>query len=309
LLSGLIVAFVIGEVILRIVYLPDVDPATAVIHRRASDDDLIYELVPGAETTRHGVHIRINADGFRDDPFPPTRSPDEYRLLILGDSVTSGFRVAMNDVFPQLLERDLNAQGEGDDRSYVVFNLGVYGYATAQELRLLETRGLDLDPDLIVLAYVLNDPDLADGGQARYFARPPLVMVQLVRDVARLIAAKRSGAEYHHWIHERHAKEVEDQFRRMGAIQRRTGVPILVVLIPAFSWGETYPWVDLNLRLKRLATEHGLRFLDLWTSLGRHSPQDVGMDIWHPNERGHRIIADALADEVRAFMGGTMSED
>jgi hypothetical protein len=150
---------------------------------------------------------------------------------------------------------------------------------------------------------MLNDPDVADGGQARYFTRSPIVLVQLVRDAIKALEAARSGHEYHHWIHDRFADEVEDQFRRMAEFQKRTGVSVLVAVVPVFSWGETYPWLDVHLRLKGLAARNALRFVDLRSALGRHRPNEVGLDIWHPNTRGHRIIAEALRDEVLAVSG------
>jgi hypothetical protein len=42
-----------------------------------------------------------------------------------------------------------------------VFNLGVAGYSSIQGLRLLKTRVLDLNPDVVVVGFAMNEPHMA----------------------------------------------------------------------------------------------------------------------------------------------------
>ncbi len=302
--ASILFVAILAEVALRIFFYPRMDASTTMVHRRSEDPELLYELRPGAETVRDGVPTRINADGFRDDPFPDSRGRNEIRLLILGDSVTAGFGVAMADAFPQVLERELNGHSDASGRTFTVLNLGVYGYATRQELRLLETRGLEFGPDLVVLAYVLNDPDVADAGQARYFTRSGIAILQALRDAWNRLAAMRRRQEYHHRIHDENQDQITADFRRLGEFSRHTGIPVILAVIPVFTWTETYPWLDIHLRLKQLAAENGLHYLDLLESLKAYRPDEVAFDIWHPNVEGHRIIASALRECVLERFGG-----
>ena len=45
--------------------------------------------------------------------------------------------------------------------NFEVFNLGMLGYASYHGLQLLKTRALDLNPDLVVLAFAMNEPKMA----------------------------------------------------------------------------------------------------------------------------------------------------
>ena len=58
--------------------------------------------------------------------------------------------------FVKVLEQDLNAD-HGRDTRYEVMNFGVKGYDTTQELATLREVALGLDPDLVIVAYFLND--------------------------------------------------------------------------------------------------------------------------------------------------------
>jgi len=274
--------------------------AVGVIHRASEDPELVYELKPGARTRRDGIAIEINADGFRDDPFPGPRRAGEYRVVAVGDSVTAGWAVAMPEAWPQRLEALLSKQPPGGAKRVTVLNLGVYGYATRQELRLLETRGLAYQPDLVILLYHLNDPDAADAGQLRSFRRPTSYLLHWLRGL-RLAPDER---EYHSRIHEDHADEIAADFRRLGELSRNSGVPVLVAVLPVFEWEPGpdggYAWADLHRGLERLAGQNGLDFLDLAPRLTAESAASVSNGIWHPNAHGQALIADELRRWVQA---------
>jgi lysophospholipase L1-like esterase len=275
--------------------------ASRLIHRRSSDPTLIYELVPGSSCEREGVPITINAAGFRDDEFPEA-PPDGFRIVLVGDSVAWGFGVPMESAFPQVLERELRQLGSAPYATSIVYNLAVDGYSTAQEIRLLETRGLALHPDLVIVSYVLNDPDEADGGLARYFA----ARIELLEIVKRSLQNARDWInaypkEYHHRIHARNRDQTIDQFRRLGAISRDQHVPILVAVTPVFRFDppEPYPFRDLHDFIRGLCEANGLAFLDLRPSFEGRDLSEYALDVWHPTIKGHAVIAQALLDAIR----------
>lgn len=297
--ASVLVVLALAELALRKVYTSGMDAGTARVIRASQDPELVYEMAPLAEAERDGVAIRINADGFRDDPFPDARAPGELRIVLIGDSVAGGLGVAMEEAFPQLLEHLLGAAPPAGASSAVVLNMSVYGYSTRQELRLLETRGLGADPDLVILAYHLNDPDIADAGQLRHFSRPPLALIELGRDAWQLIRLWGDDRDYHTRIHEDGAEEIAADFRRLGAISQESGVPILVAVVPVFEWTSGYAWLGVHQQLRDLAEGNDLGFLDLRAPLTSEPQASVTFDFWHPNARGHRIIAEALAEWVR----------
>jgi lysophospholipase L1-like esterase len=116
---------------------------------------LRYELSPGTATKARGKEIRINSRGFRG--LEPSSDPAVKRVIVLGDSITFGNNLALEETFPFQLQQQLATPG----RNLEVLNFGVHGYDTLQEVSSLEIRGLGYHPDLVVVAYCLNDVSIS----------------------------------------------------------------------------------------------------------------------------------------------------
>lgn len=108
------------------------------------DEDLGYRL-------RRGFRD-VNADGLRDDPVETPKQ--RFRILMLGDSLAfNGDHAA--DTFPAHLERVLATHPRLAPSE--VLNAGVRGYTNYQELVYLKKYGVGFEPDLVGVAFVLND--------------------------------------------------------------------------------------------------------------------------------------------------------
>lgn len=124
-----------------------------------SDAELGQRLAPGYDGWFAGVPVQINALGFRDvKDYQLAKPPGTYRILILGDSVTFGHGALQEETYPSLLRERL--QQWRPDTNWEVWNLGVPGYNTTQELKYLERVGPSYQPDLVVIGFYEND--LAD---------------------------------------------------------------------------------------------------------------------------------------------------
>ena len=296
---------------------PDWRSAEA-LHRRSEDPELIYELIPSAVGERYGVEVAVNSSGFRDHEFPATGSAGQPRVVVLGDSVAWGWGVAMNRAFPQLIEEKLVSRATQSAALPVVYNLAVDGYSTRQELRLLETLGEGLAPDLVIVAYVLNDPDErvgvlrlpADGGLGAYFSESPTSEVlHGLQDAWKLLEESfgelgNSVAlpeEYHHRIHALGKPRTQAYFRWLGEWSRAQGVPVLVAVLPVFDFSAhgAYPWAQIHQEVTQMAMEEGLDSVDLHEAFRGVPSVPFAHNAWHPNGRGHAVIADALMPHVR----------
>ena len=123
--------------------------SVAILH--VYDEHLGWVLRPSQEVALAGVRYSTNANGYRGKPYSHERRPGTYRIVIIGDSQTFGFKVRDHESFAARLdERDSDLE---------VINLGVQGYGTDQALLMLERRGLEYSPDLVVYPIcVANDP-------------------------------------------------------------------------------------------------------------------------------------------------------
>lgn len=114
-----------------------------------------FRLLPSQDrTTPRGQHMRINSLGMRDEEFPREKPAGEYRILLLGDSLTFGIDVEQDEIFARRVAVSLREKSKGTIR---VMNGAVQGYDTSNERDWLRTFGFDLAPDLVVVLFYPND--------------------------------------------------------------------------------------------------------------------------------------------------------
>jgi hypothetical protein len=121
-----------------------------------SDAALGQRLRPGYNGWFAGVPVRINNLGFRDTrDYELKKAAGTFRILVFGDSVTFGHGAVYETTYPYLLEGKLESWRP--DVRWQVWNLGVPGYNTGQELAYLREVGTRYDPDLVVIGFYEND--------------------------------------------------------------------------------------------------------------------------------------------------------
>lgn len=150
-----------------------------------------------------GVPVHTNSLGIRATrDYGLRKSANTFRILMLGDSVTFGHG-AVHD-YPSLLEGMLKQWRPATD--WQVWNLGVPGYNTSQELAHLRELGLAYQPDLVIVGFFINDiignePPVTPGLLRRTASRTMAFMqrhwysVELYKRVALTVAWRLSGSE------------------------------------------------------------------------------------------------------------------
>lgn len=149
---------------------------SAKIRRPSARPGITWELIPGARSASYiGVPVAINSLGLRDRELTVPKPPGTVRILAVGDSVTFGYGVALEDTFPKLLEARLNAGASGPTR-YEVVNAGVEATGLDQYYHFVESSAAALEPDALLVNLALNDiapyrdpsappPPRVDGGR------------------------------------------------------------------------------------------------------------------------------------------------
>ena len=118
--------------------------------------------------TYQDISFSINNHGFRDDPFGP-RSSGRRRVVFIGDSVVFGSGVWEKDRFTEQLQDDQAVR----DADIEVLNLGVNSYNFQHYLELARLRFLDLEPDIVVVGFTLNDIQKIDRVWPNKRVQPP----------------------------------------------------------------------------------------------------------------------------------------
>lgn len=303
-LFSLILGLVAAEMLLRGFELaPEVSLVREGRFQLSPNPKLGYEPVPhfeyqGGLDSFHDFQGRSNSLGMRDREHDLTKPLGTTRVLVLGDSVAAGQKVLEREqIFPAQLEAGLRATG----RAIEVINLAVSGYNTGQEVEMLRERGLAFSPDLVMLAYCLNDTRLDDGGiLSGLLARQPGQ-----RATARIHPQLARSALYRLLWHRLTAVDpkpaiagdsVSSAFDELGRLSLEHGFRVLVVVFPRFGGGP-YAYHEEHVLPEAASRRNGFAYFDLLSAFEAcraTTDRRLARDRYHPTAAGHACAATAV---------------
>lgn len=269
---------------------------------------LLWELAPGTWPVEGGT-ARINALGMRDvDRGPPTRA----RALVVGDSSVFGFGVDQDELFTSIVERRLQAD---------VINAGVPGWSSLQAANMLELRGYDLQPDLLVIATLWSDNNFDSfvdaevlarvevggalrgvlEGSALFSAIDRLVngsgprTIATIADDAPAVGRRRVPLQTY-------AENLERMAAQMHA--RGGGVAFLMLANRMDVQRRPGPlvWQPYRDAMRLVAQRWGAPLIDLPARFPHEGGKQLLLDEIHPNPRGHAVMA-RLTEEALTEAG------
>jgi len=275
-----------------------------------TDQSLRYKItLPHARIRSYGTEIRTNALGFRGPQVAP-KQPGEYRVVVLGDSMTFGPGMADGRLYTAQLEQRVPGAR--------IINLAVEGYNVLHYQAVLEEVGLALQPDLIVVAlFPVNDFEMdnydnhvriasgaALAGEPWYYSLYVYrAYLQRVEHAARRVMHRLAPAAA--------ASERDVGWERnIGALKNivelagKQRIPVLVSLLPHTKGFETQR--AMFARVERWCSAEGVRCLDLLAIFRARRVIDGELVLnridAHGNAEYHRLVAELLAPHLLGRM-------
>jgi len=293
-------------------------------------------LIPNAHVLiRHhylsgrDIKVDINSLGFRDQELSRVKSPEELRVLVLGDSITFGDYLEADEVYVEQAGKVLQAAMPG--RKITVVNGGVGDVGLKEEVDILEERGLSLNPDVVVIAFYLNDGrppwgfpgELGSSGFLRRHSilaqtvYRKLVLTQWVREQGKSRFEWTLTANNPKWQQSRELfnqmvamaqydwgaawKEeswpgIDRQLQRLQALQAQHHFSVAVMVFPVkYQVDADFLEDTPQQRMRHEAEKFGFAYLDLLPILRAKNRPPLFYDHCHPNEQTNALIGQALA--------------
>ncbi len=261
------------------------------------------------------LKTELNSLGFRDQEHQPEKPDQTKRIIILGDSIVYGQMVALESIFPELLEDQLNQKS---DTKVEVINMGLCGWNTVMQLESLVENGLKFQPDLVILTFVLNDP------QIKQFPRPeeqfdqekmiiPITFLDTYLDrhsyfysfvkfrYNRLLENFNLKADYFTTTRTFYQTETRgyQQFikalEKINQISQQNNTKFLFVNL---NWR---PGWDKETKMVLDETQKlSMPVLDMHPYFANYSLSDlqVSPSDWHPNQKAHQIYSQVIGDFI-----------
>lgn len=253
------------------------------------------------------VTVRINELGFRDRPFPVKKPEGEFRVLAVGDSFTFGQGVRNDDAWPQLLESalttDLGRPVEVINGGFAAGSHYPPGY-----VGWIDRHGMVLDPDVLVMGLCLNDigsiPMLwYDKIEVDPWLGGASTSLTWFQTAMARRAAERAPVDVEQYLDDKELKKVMGAVRTIQGTLAAKGVRFIIAVFPMLARLDDYPYEKLHDAIGDICDRLEIEHVDL---LDRFRDLDE-KDLWvhpldqHPNDVGHRIIAEGL----RAYLTRT----
>jgi lysophospholipase L1-like esterase len=336
-----LVVFVSIEVTLRM-FAPQDTVALEDIPAGVPDAEIGYVLRPnyrfGVRCPEYELYYSTNAQGFRSwSDFQDSVGTGTTRILVFGDSFTFGQGVAVDSVWLAIAGTVL--RGAGLDVE--IMNAGVQGYDTRSELLSMRRWLPRFRPDIVLFGFMPNDlftnipadvdttgqSDVRDvaghGNRNEYLsfhivtlAKRILMMSDRLYQTLYSLTARR---EYYTRPPTKHVQQQDKITRALldsasveaqnaGANFAVVSIPqlyqVLSVSVGKYDEGVDPVWIDSDYAAH--AQERGYQWiptLDTLVTNYRTRQNDLYFRLdGHLNERGHRVVGEYVARQIRALM-------
>lgn len=295
LLIGSLFLLVLGEILLR--WMGVHTPVLYDAHPRA-------EYVPQAnqDISRFGRRIRYNAAHMRSAPLPISKTAQEFRVLVIGDSVINGGSLTdQSELASSLLEADIASRFA---RPAFVGNVSAGSWGPANQLAYLEEWGT-FEADAFIVVWSTHDlhdaPTFTPLDESTHpTARVASAWQELWRH---FLHPRLIGSTENRSVRESERHNQLGQMRALLTLLARTKKPRLLCFHPT-TIELTHPDEFLVSTFQRLATERGADFLDLTPHFARAMQKGHGPfrpdDPIHPSALGQAVYAEAWRNWLEA---------
>jgi lysophospholipase L1-like esterase len=318
---SLFMVFLFLELIIRLTYEFKFKPkgrANLPISRTyklAENKHLLYELLPNSRAKINGNDYIINAFGFRDKKYR-LRKTNRMRILFVGDSVTYGWGISLDETYHKRLEKLLNDKGYDVD----VMGMGIPGYNIVQEYHLIKDRALEFNPDILVLQIVPNDFErtvkiqtFREGKKLTLLPYHDLAIPFVIKKT-KLTSFFMQNSHFFKFINLRLStlkiKQNQDfapkdtfmlgeekSFRHLGKINKllkKNSIQFAVAVFPFQNRKKIYAFASLHEKIHKKLEELQVPFIDLYEELNASPKDDLWIERLHPSAKGHEIASVVL---------------
>ena len=279
--------------------------------------------------------ITTNRDGMREVDLSRRKGPGELRVLVLGDSSNFGHGVDGDEMWSSVLEELLAPRLAG--RELHVLNGACPGWTTYQALVFLDEIGLAYEPDVVIAGFN-NDPGPDYLGDAERLTPEPQRTINgilwrselylLAREAVLATARRLQPVAYQHYEAREAGRQPEygklAQDEAQALVPRVSQDAFVANLEALHALGLQqdfrFVWVDMPINrsqpelvaryvnpdyrevVEALAQELGFPVVQADRAFSRHPPGRLHLPrhVFHPDPRGHRLLAELVAHTLSA---------
>lgn len=320
-LISILVALLLTEIILRIFFNFSFKAKnhfpfrTPVLYKLSKSKKLVYEMRPNSQVKIEEILYKTNNFGYRDKFFLPTN--EKKRIIIIGDSVTFGWNVKLEDTYHRKTQQLLKL----DNHDVEIMSMGMIGYNTTQEYFLIKEKALLLKPDVIILQICLNDYKKAlkvkvnkEGrfqltkqhyysipyltgktGLSEFFMKNSFLFKFLNLKIHGII--KKKNKDFSSEDYFLPGQEISIEYiKKIKKLTEDNGIKFLAVVFPVKTMHSHF--LSFYKRVCLELDKIKIPYLDLHPILKKERKEKIWVDRFHPSSIGHKIVSESLSNFI-----------
>jgi lysophospholipase L1-like esterase len=258
-----------------------------------------HEHIPNRFAHLMGVDVKINSHGHRDRETSFEKSINYTRILMLGDSLTFGWGVPYEETVSKYLEKLLNKSN--DNKKYELINMGIGNTNTDMQVSYYQSTGQNFSPDLVILNYFINDAEPTPRRESNFLSerfysyiffsgRWDMLKRKFMGSPPWDLYYKDLYNDKMGWIRAKAA------IRRLVKLCKSRGISLVLVNYPEMHNLKTYPFKTVNKKIKSLALEFNVHYLDLLPAVEGINESELWVSLTdqHPNGKANILYAKAI---------------
>jgi len=277
--------------------------------QKVENPSLVYELKPNSEGYLAGKYVKINSYGMRSKEISTDK--DVYRIAFIGDSITFGWGVELNESYPEVLgeyiEKDQHIKVE-------ILNFGVPGYVSLQEYTVLKNKVINYSPDLIIIGNFLSSPDniwnlyqtsIPISPSIKIFFKERSCTYNFLQSKLNIFLNKAGKIDKSPYINlynksSEEWKNYKDVLGKISAISKDNNIPVVTLILPNwYNLNESYEFKEIHNLLNMTLSENNLHPIDTYPELSGINAGDYSIEHVHPNAEGHKLLAQILYKKLK----------
>lgn len=284
-----------------------------------NDTVMPFSMKPDSSSKSiYGKNFRINNHGLRGPDFHLSRKDQVKRILILGDSVAYGYCVNYDETFSGILHQQLASSAEFE---FEVINAGHNGFNIKDSTSYYKNYGKHFSPDIVIIAVTASDNTnqsleyiIKDGigysKNSKWISVPSFVkkilrnssLYMTIGVVKARIDFMRTNNQSNQSTMTGNNSLIDSVRIAVNSLKEATVInntPLVIISVPSKIDVENQKYNENFFGdIESLSLNLGIQFIDTLGYFKKNQNNFCLNDHAHPNEIGHKAIANAIYQNI-----------
>lgn len=257
-------------------------------------------FIPNFSLTFQGIDYEINQWGMRDKPYDKLPAPDITRIALSGASIAMGSRTPKESTFEALVEERLNNAPKDSKSKIEILNFSVYARDVAQQALFIKSDLVEFQPKYLLIF---------NHYEAWGILKSTIKRLNAINYKSALLQeAYNKLTDSHGRLSVLNPLEMDIMNRLHADIYETcvsNGIQPILVTMPSLKSQRDFRERKSKLdQVSKEASAMGYKVIDLRNAYEGFDPASlrISNEDYHPNELGHKLLADKLEPALRKLM-------